>query len=85
MTGLNIASVSWGDHLMFGEGDGRLANPEALGRRLPHRRDELGVGIIHWREIRSRLSGRFNAGRGSDHPAPWRHGELSWNDYEAVP
>ncbi len=70
---------------MFGEGDGRLASPEALERRLPHWRDELGVGVIHWREIRSRLGGRFNAGRGSDHPAPWREGELPWNDYDAVP
>ena len=30
----NIVSVSWGDNLTFGEGDGRLAKPEALDGRL---------------------------------------------------
>jgi hypothetical protein len=30
----NIVSVSWGDHLTFGEGDGRLATVEDLQRRM---------------------------------------------------
>ena len=30
----NIASVSWSDHLVFGEDDGRLLTPGALHRRV---------------------------------------------------
>ena len=39
----DIVSVSWGDHLTFGEGDGRLGTPEALGLRLAVWRDDLGA------------------------------------------
>ena len=30
----HIVSVSWGDHLTFGEGDGRLVTEDALARRM---------------------------------------------------
>lgn len=30
----NIISVSWGDHLAFGESDGRLHTPESLWHRI---------------------------------------------------
>ena len=36
----NVVSVSWGDHLTFGEGDGRLATLVALQRRMECWRDE---------------------------------------------
>jgi len=32
MDSLNIVSVSWGDHLLFGEGDGKLDTPKAVKR-----------------------------------------------------
>jgi hypothetical protein len=31
---MNIVSVSWGDHLTFGEGDGRLDTPDKVVRRM---------------------------------------------------
>src|SRR4029453_2295121 len=54
---MNIVSVSWGDHLSFGEGDGRLDTPEKLQRRLAVWRDELGASALHWRVLRSRIPG----------------------------
>ena len=50
--GRNIASVSWGDHLTFGEADGLLDTPDKLRRRLEVWRDELGTGTLHWRHGR---------------------------------
>ena len=38
----NVVSVSWGDHLVFGEGAGRLATPADLARRMPAWRDLRG-------------------------------------------
>ena len=64
---MNIVSVSWGDHLSFGDGDGRLDTPEKLQRRLPVWRDELGAGALHWRMLRSRIPG--NVRRGSRLPS----------------
>jgi hypothetical protein len=81
----NIVSVSWGDHLVFGEGDGRLADPEALKRRMICWRDRLGAGIIHWRQLRTRLRGRFFAARGRRHPIYTRSRNLGWDDFEVVP
>jgi hypothetical protein len=49
----NIVSVSWGDHLIFGEGDGRLDTPEAVQRRMHCWREELKATTIHWRVPRS--------------------------------
>ena len=43
----NIVSVSWSDHLVFGEGDGRLNSIDALRRRMQSWREELGAGIAH--------------------------------------
>ena len=60
----NIISVSWGDHLIFGHGDGRLATPDAVARRLVVWRDRLGAATIHWRMLRSRVPYRLQAGGG---------------------
>jgi hypothetical protein len=45
----NIVSVSWSDHLVFGEAHGRLATIEALDRRMEKWREELHAARIHWR------------------------------------
>ncbi len=63
----NIVSVSWSDHLAFGEGDGRLNTIDALQRRMQRWREELGIGIIHWRCTRDRISGKCYAGQGYRH------------------
>lgn len=48
----NIVSVSWGDHLEFGEGDGALDSPGAIERSMDRWRDKLEAGIVLWREAR---------------------------------
>ncbi len=73
----NIVSVSWGDHLAFGEQDGRLDRPDRLRRRMETWKTELGASVIHWRELRSRLDGYFfsqdetRPRKGSAPPTHW--------------
>ena len=52
----NVVSVSWGDHLTVGEGDGRLATLGALRRRMERWRDDLGAA--KGRNHRSRAQDR---------------------------
>ncbi len=60
-----MISASWGDHLVFGEGVGRLATPDDLARRMDAWRDELGATSMHWRENGSyEHLGRLRVGRG---------------------
>jgi hypothetical protein len=81
----NIVSVSWGDHLSFGEGDGRLDTPEKLQRRLPVWRDELGARSLHWRMLRSRVAGTYSAAPGYRHPSDTAAKTLDWDDFALVP
>lgn len=81
----NIISVSWGDHLTFGEGDGRLATPDALQRRMERWRDDLGAAILHWRQLRTHIKGHFSTARGRKHPILTRCGDVDWDDFGAVP
>jgi hypothetical protein len=82
---MNIVSVSWADHLSFGDGDGRLETPEALARRMRAWREELGAGALHWRMLRSRLPGRFYAARGYRHPSQAAAQRAGWDDFSVVP
>ncbi len=79
----HIASVSWGDHLAFGEGDGRLDTPDAVARRMERWQSELGAAEVHWRVFRRRIPGRFEAAPGHVHPsqAPL----VTWNELAVVP
>jgi hypothetical protein len=81
----NIVSASWSDHLIFGEGDGRLHTIAALGRRMQKWREELNVNIIHWRCTRDRIRGRFYAGKGYRHFFKANKPDFNWDDFEAVP
>ena len=81
----NIVSVSWSDHLVFGEGDGRLATVQALVRRMEKWREELNAAIIHWRCTRGRIRGRFYAGRGHRHFFKAGRPDIDWDDFEVVP
>ena len=85
MTGSNIASVSWGDHLLFGKEDGRLATPDALARRLEVWRDDLGCGALHWRAHKTLLDGHFEAAPGYEHPILKAQEGIDWNDLALVP
>jgi len=82
---MNIVSVSWSDHLSFGEGDGRLDTPETLQRRLPVWREELGAGALHWRMLRSRISETYSAAPGYRHPSDTAATGLDWDDFQVVP
>jgi hypothetical protein len=82
---MNIVSVSWSDHLSFGDGDGRLETPETLQRRMPAWRDELGAGALHWRMLRSRIPGTYSAAPGYRHPSESAAGGLGWDDFQVVP
>jgi len=81
----NIVSVSWGDHIIFGEGDGRLANPDALQRRMIRWRDDLGAAIIHWRVSRMYIKGRYHIARGHQTKIPAQIQNIDWNDFKVVP
>jgi hypothetical protein len=81
----NIVSVSWGDHLSFGEGDGRLDTPEKLRRRLAVWRDELGARALHWRMLRARVPGTYAAAPGYRHPSETAANRLGWDDFDVVP
>ena len=79
----NIASVSWGDHLTFGEGDGRLSTPDAVKRRMERWQEDLGVSAIHWRLFRKHLKGRFQVASGHRHPSQIQM--VDWDDLVIIP
>lgn len=79
----HIASVSWGDHLAFGDGDGRLATPDAVARRMGHWRDDLGATDLHWRVFRRRIPGRFEGAPGHIHPS--QAPDITWSELDVVP
>ena len=81
----NIVSVSWGDHLVFGEGDGRLASVAAVCRRMDRWQAELGAAIIHWRVPRSRIKGKFFQARGYRHFARSNATRVDWDDFRQIP
>jgi len=82
--GRNIVSVSWSDHLVFGEGDGRLGTVAALRRRVQNWRAALGAGIIHWRCTRDRINGRYYAGKGYRHFYLANKPSIGWDDFKVV-
>jgi hypothetical protein len=81
----NIVSVSWSDHLIFGEGDGRLSTVAALYNRMQKWRKELNANIIHWRCTRDRIKGRYYQGRGYQHFFKAGKSGVDWNDFKVVP
>ncbi len=80
----NIISVSWGDHLTFGVGDGVLDNVDSLKRRMEVWREELGAGSLHWRQQRTRRDGKSTSAPGSDQGAKLMT-NIEWDDFEVVP
>jgi hypothetical protein len=82
----NIVSVSWGDHLVFGEGDGKLDTPDVLRRQMEVWREELGAGKLHWRQNRTRNQGQAQAAPGYE-PGERIENSLNvdWDDFQIVP
>jgi hypothetical protein len=81
----NAISVSWSDHLIFGESDGRLHTVAALERRMRNWREELNANIIHWRCTRDRIRGRFYQGKGYQHFFIAATSQVDWDDFKAAP
>lgn len=81
----NIVSVSWSDHLVFGEGDGKLHTVAALRRRMEKWKEELRAGIILWRCTRDRINGRFYAAKGYHHFFKGIKQAIDWDDFVCVP
>jgi hypothetical protein len=82
----NIASVSWPDALVFGEGDGRLLTPDAVARRMDVWREELGATTLHWREVRTRHT-QARTYAAADNPRPHQRiiEAIDWDDFAVVP
>jgi len=81
----NIISVSWGDHLTFGEGDGRLAHPDALRRRMERWQIELNAATVQWRVTRTHIKGHYYAARGRRHSLRDQDRNLGWDFFQVVP
>jgi hypothetical protein len=81
----SIVSVSLGDHLIFGEGDGRLDTAPALRRRMRRWKTDLGAQIIHWRCTRDKINGKFFQGKGYQHFYKSRTHAIQWDDIKEVP
>ena len=82
---MNLASVSWTDHLSFGEGDGRLDTVDKVERGMRRWRDELGAGALNWRIARTRIAGQFSAAPGYEHPSQTSLRSIAWDDLHLVP
>ena len=82
----NVASVSWPDHLVFGEGDGKLDTIAGLSRRLVRWRGELAAGTLHWREVRTRMrDSRWHAAPDNPRTQPNKIHSVRWDDFNVVP
>ena len=81
----NIVSVSWGDHLVFGEGDGRLESPAVLRRQMRIWKSQLGADSIHWRCTRNKINGKYHRGRGYRHFFHSHAQRIPWDDAKFVP
>lgn len=81
-----VASASWPDHLVFGEGDGRLDTIDGLRRRFAKWRGTLGTRIVHWREVRTRRDlSHYHASPDNPRTQEKKIRSIEWDDFEVVP
>jgi hypothetical protein len=81
-----VASASWPDHLVFGEGDGKLDTPDGLERRMEAWRNELGTRVVHWREVRTRSRySHYYATPDNPRTQEQKLASIGWDDFELVP
>jgi hypothetical protein len=78
-------SVSWGDHLSFGDGDGRLDTPDNCSVVCRCGAMSLVPGSVHWRMLRSRIAGTYSGAPGYRHPSDTAAKTLDWDDFAIVP
>ena len=80
----NIANCSWGDHVVFGEGDGLLRTVESLERRMDAWREELGADTVHWRQGRTGHDDVYQAARGYGGKKRQLYPPITWDDFEVA-
>ena len=81
-----IASVSWPDHLVFGEGDGRLDSVAAVERRFSSWKHDFGVETVHWREVRTRRDlAHYYSSPDNPRTQEKRIHSVEWDDFALVP
>ena len=85
MTGRNIASLCLEDHLVFGEGDGRLATADELSRRLEKWREDLDAGIVHCRCREIGVPVDFMTADGYESRVLWRRLEAEMVEFGVMP
>ncbi len=83
MEGQNIISVSWGDHLLFGDNYGKLDTSAALQNRMECWKRDLSASTILWRENRIMAKGHFFTDEGQTHPTV--KNSVTRDDFEVVP
>ena len=82
----SIASASWPDHLVFGEGDGKMDTVDAVQRRMQCWCDQPGARTVHWREVRTRTQeARWYAAPGNPMTQPRKIRSIQCDDLEVVP
>lgn len=81
----NTVSVSWGDHVEWGVGPGRLATPEDIDTAVGRWRDEFGADTVLWREHRTvRQLSRFFRHPGATPRESERQGIVAFDEHAAV-
>lgn len=81
----NTVSVSWGDHVEWGVGPGRLATPEDIDAAVGRWQDELGADTVLWREHQTvRQSSRFFRRPGATPREAERQGVVGFDEHAAV-
>ena len=75
-------SVSWGDHLVFGEGDGKLDTPELLDSAINRWKENLDAGTILLRENRSRQDDYVFVAEGYEYAAKVHKNLPDFDDFE---
>ena len=81
-----VASVSWPDHLVFGEGDGKLDSVDGLSRRMDTWREQLGTETIHWREVRTRSQlSHYYAAPDNPRTQERKIRSIDWDDFAVAP
>lgn len=81
-----VASVSWPDHLVFGEGDGKLDTVDGVKKRAAAWQTAFGAETLHWREVRTRRDlSHYLASSDNPRAQERKIHSIGWDDLEVVP
>lgn len=81
----NTVSVSWGDHVEWGMGSGRLATPQDIAQSVALWRQHLAADTVLWREHRTiRALSRFFRHPGATPRHAERQGITDFDEHQAA-